>query len=222
MSSKTLLNYFGQLRLYSFLDLVIFATALTSNLNSILGISFLWLSFLFYLESRHNDELRLKVHNHLWLIPFGISLFLIPVWVCVGFALFSYLYTEKKKNKFFGITAPLWRALQNAIIAFGFKPQIALLVFVLIFIRNLIADFRDVHDDKQRNIQTIPVLLGLMKNQPWAFYVHIFLVIGNTLVWFHYSFLDIRFLLPIIILQLISYPLTPRLSNPRHLDIYNL
>lgn len=220
MKYKTILNYFGQLRLYSFLDFIILATALTKNLNVILGISLLWLSFLLYLESRHNDTPRLKVNRYLWLIPFVVSLVLLPIWIYVGFALFSYLYTNKKRNKFFGASAPFWRASQNGIIAFGFNPQIAILVFVLIFIRNLIADFRDAYNDEQRNIKTIPVLLGVNKNQVWAFYIHIFLVIGTTTVWFHYSFLDIRLLLPTIILQLISYPLIPRLSNPKYLNIY--
>lgn len=136
------------------------------------------------------------------------------------FSLFSYFYTNKKKNKFWGASAPLWRASQNGIIAFGLNSQIAILVFVLIFIRNLIADFRDASDDEKRNIETIPVLLGINKNQVWAFYIHISFVIGTTIVWFSYSFLDIRLLLPIIILQLISYPLTPRLSNPKYLNIY--
>ena len=85
----------------------------------------------------------------------------------------------------------------------------------------MVADFRDAYDDEKRNIKTVPVLLGINKNQIWAFYIHIFLVIGMTIIWFNYSFLDIRLLLPIIILQLISYPLTPRLSNPKYLDIYN-
>lgn len=221
MKYKSILNYFGQLRLYSFLDIIILATALTKNLNAIIGIAILWLSFLLYLESRHKDEPRLKINRYLWLLPFIFSLILLPIWICLGFAIFSYLYTNKKKNKFFGASAPLWRASQNGIIAFGFNPQIAILVFILIFVRNLIADFRDAYDDEKRNIKTIPVLLGINKNQIWAFYIHIFMVVGTTIIWFNYSFLDIRLLLPIIILQLISYPLTPRLSNPKCLDIYN-
>src|SRR3989344_9580372 len=221
MKYKSVLNYFGQLRIYSFLDIIILATALTKNLNAIIGIALLWLSFLLYLESRHKDEPRLKVNQYLWLVPFLLSLILLPIWVCLGFALFSYLYTNKKKNKFWGASAPFWRASQNGIIAFGFNPPMAILVFALIFVRNLIADFRDAYDDEKRNTKTIPVLLGVNKNQVWAFYIHIFLVIGTTMVWFNYSFLDISLLLPIIILQLISYPLTPRLSNPKYLDIYN-
>ncbi len=221
MNYKVILNYLGQLRIYSFLDILVLATALTRNLNAIVGIGLLWLGFLFYLESRHNDELRLKINKYLWLIPFVFSLFLLPIWICLGFALFSYFYTNKKKNKFFSITAPFWRGLQDGVIACGFNLQIAILAFVLIFIRNLVADFRDTHDDKIRNIKTIPVSLGIDRNQVWAFYAHILLVIITTLVWFRFSFLNVYMIIPIVILQVISYPLTPRLSNPKYLDIYN-
>src|SRR3989344_8857067 len=151
---KSILNYLGQLRIYSFLDLLVFATALTRNLNVIIGISLLWLSFLLYLESRHNDELRLRVNKFLWLVPFILSTFLIPIWVCLGFALFSYLYTKKKQAGIWSVSAPLWRSLQNGVIAIGFNFQLAILAVVLNFIRNLVADFRDVYNDKQRGIRT--------------------------------------------------------------------
>lgn len=218
---ESILNYFGQLRLYSFLDILVFATALTRDSYTIFGIGLLWLSFLLYLESKHNDQPRLRINKFLWLVPFFASIFLVPIYVCLGFALVSYCYTKKKQNGFFGVSAPLWRGLQNGIIAIVFNFQLAILAFALTFIRNLIGDFRDAHDDKERGIKTIPVILGVNKNQIWSFYAHILFVIMTTLVWFHFSFLDKNLILPIILLQLISYPLTPRLSNPKYLDIYN-
>jgi 4-hydroxybenzoate polyprenyltransferase len=186
-----------------------------------LGIGLLWLSFLFYLESRHNDELRLKVNKYLWLVPFIFALFLLPAWMCLSFAFVSYCYTSKKKNKFFGATAPFWRGLQNGIIAIGFNLQIAVLAFALIFVRNLIADFRDAHDDEVKNIKTIPVLLGIGKDQVWAFYVHMALVVATTLIWSRFSFLSIYMISVIVVLQIVSYPLTPRLSNPKYLNIWS-
>ena len=218
---KNFLNYLGQLRIYSFLDLIIFATALTKDLNTIIGIALLWLSFLFYLESRHNDEPRLRVNKYIWLAPFIFSLILLPILMCLGFAIFSFLYANKKKGEFWGASAPLWRGLQNGVIAIWLSPQLAILAFVLTFIRNLVADFRDVYSDKQRGIKTIPVLLGINKNHVWAFYTYIILVITTTMIWFNYSFLTTKFIVPIIILQLLFYPITPRLSNPKYLDIYN-
>ncbi|MBI4359772.1 MAG: hypothetical protein HY564_01590 [Candidatus Jacksonbacteria bacterium] len=221
MKLKSILNYFGQLRLYSFLDLLVFSTALTRDINTISGIGLLWLSFLLYLESRHNDNLRLRINTYLWLAPFIVSLFLVPIWTALGFVFVSYLYTKKKENGICGISAPLWRGLQNGIIAAGFNFQLAILAFVLTFIRNLIGDFRDVNNDKERGGKTIPIVLGVKKNQAWSFYAHIFLVIATTIVWFNFSFLQKSLIMPIILLQLISYPLTPRLSNPKYLNIYD-
>lgn len=221
MKSKSFLNYFGQLRLYSFLDLLVFATALTRDWKIILGIGLLWLGFLLYLESRHNDQPRLKINGFIWVVPFLISVFLVPIWVCLGFAIVSYFYTKKKQNKFYGASAPLWRGLQNGIIASAFNFQLAILAFALTFIRNLIADFRDAHDDRERGIKTIPVIIGIRKNQVWSFYIHIIFVLATTIIWFNFSFLDKYLILPIMLLQLISYPLTPRLSNPKYLNIYD-
>ncbi len=220
MSVRSIFNYFGQLRLYSFLDLLVFATALTRDLYTILGIGLLWLSFLLYLESRHKDEPRLKINTFLWLGPFVVSAFLIPIWICIGFALVSYLYTKKKQNTFFGMSAPFWRGLQSAILALGFNPTLAVLAFVLTFARNLIGDFRDTESDRERGIKTIPVALGIRENQAWSFYAHMLLVTLTTIIWFNFSFLDKNLLLLVIFLQLISYPLTPRLSNPKYLDMY--
>ena len=217
---KAVLNYTGQLRLYSFLDLFIFATALTTDWATIGGIALLWLSFLLYLESRHKDKPRLKINEMVWLGPFVAALFLVPIWVAVGFAVFSYLYTKKKESFVLGVSAPLWRALQNAIIAAAFNWRLALLAFVLTFIRNVIGDLRDVRDDKVRNIATIPVAMGMNRNQSWAFYGHLVFTIFTTLVWFNFSFLDKNLIIPTILIQVISYPLTPRLSNPKYLDIY--
>lgn len=221
MKCKTVLNYLGQLRIYSFLDIIVFATTLTINFGAIVGIALLWLSFLLYLESIHNDKPRLKVNKYLWLGPFIASLILLPIWICFAFALLSYLYTKKKQGKIWGVLAPFFRCLQNGVIAIGFNFQLAILSIVLIFTRNLIGDFRDAYIDKQRGILTIPVVLGINKNQIWAFYTHIFFVMATTIIWFNYSFLDSRLIFPIIVFQLISYPLTPRLSNPKYLNIYN-
>lgn len=211
-----LLNYIGQLRLYSFLDLLIFATALTKDITIITGIGFLWLSFLLYLENKHQDKLRLKIYKYFWIFPFVISLFILPTRLCIEFALCSYFYANKILNRFWGGTAPVWRGLQNGIIAYTFNPQLALLAFILIFVRNFIADFRDAEYDFTKGIKTIPVQLGITKNQTWAFYTHLLFIFLTTTIWFHFSFLNshIIVLILIILLQIMSYPFTPRASNP--------
>lgn len=216
---KTILNYIGQLRIYSFLDLIVFATALTSRPSKIAGISLLWLGCLIYSESRHQDPLRTNLNRFLWVIPFLVSFILIPFWICLVVFLCSYFYT-KKKNGWWGVVSPIWRGLINTVIALGFKPSLAFLVFILMFLRNLAGDLRDVYFDRKRGIKTIPVIIGIKRNLKWAYYLHLLLVITTTTVWFHFSFLNKSFLPLIITLELISYPLTPRLNNPKFLDLY--
>lgn len=220
MRVRVILNYLGQLRLYSFLDLLIFATALTHDPKIIAGIGLLWLSFLLYLEIRHKDAHRLEINWFMWLVPFTLALLWVPFWVVIGFAVVSYSYTNKKKNLFFGVTSPFWRGLQNGLLAAAFDLRLALLAFVLTVIRNLIGDLRDVHDDKVRGVKTIPVAFGLIRNQTWAFYGHLIFTIFTTLIWFNFSFLNTVLIIPIILIQIASYPLTPRLSNPKYLDMY--
>ena len=220
MDFRKFLNYVGQLRIYSFVDMLVFATALTSDIRTIIGIGFLWLGFLLYLESQHHDPLRSATNGYLWIIPFVLSLALLPTWLCFIFAFFSYFYAKKKSGLAWGISAPLWRGLQNGILAWVYHPQIAFLAFTLSLVRNLVGDFRDVSVDRESNAHTLPVLLGIKENQSWAFYGHMLLVVASTLVWFHSSFLDMRLALPVILIQIISYPLTPRMSNPKHLNIW--
>ena len=221
MDYKKFLNYLGQLRIYSFLDILVFATALSWKVDTIIGIGFIWLSFLLYLEGQHKDKPRLPVSENLWLAPFVVSLILLPPFICILFALFSFLYTKKNHGKLWGISAPLWRGLQNGVLALAFSPEIAVLAFILTLARNLIGDFRDAEDDKKRSITTIPVAIGLKNNQSWAFYAHMILVVATTIIWFHYSFLALYLIWPIIVIEILSYPLTPRLSNPKYLNIYN-
>jgi hypothetical protein len=214
------LNYTGQLRIYSFVDLLVFATAFTRDLSVISGIALLWISFLVYLENRHHDPLRLPIYRYAWLFPYIFSITLLPELTWLTFSLFSYLYTKKVEGGIWSISAPFWRGLQTGALAFQFDVHLAVLAFVLIFIRNIIGDVRDASTDKQRGIITIPVVYGAHKNHPWAFYAHILFTITTTIIWFQFSFLDHRLILPTAILQLVLYPLTPRVSNPKYLQIY--
>ena len=94
------------------------------------------------------------------------------------------------------------------------------LVFVLVSLRNLVGDFRDAGDDRTDNMQSIPVVFGFTKNQQWAFYGHVTFVLVTTYIWFQHSFLDPAWMIPLMILQVISYPITPRTSNPKYLNFY--
>ncbi|MCX6784941.1 MAG: hypothetical protein NTV81_03330 [Candidatus Komeilibacteria bacterium] len=216
------LNYLGQIRIYSFLDLLFFVFAITRDGRFVIGIGLLWLGFLAYLESRHHDKLRLAVSNYLWIFfLLGAIAAKIPIWLCLVFSVCSYFYAKKKQGVFWGATSPFWRAGQNSLIALAYAPALVLVVFVITGLRNLIGDWRDVYFDKKEGLKTIPVLLGVTKNQPWAYYAHLGLVCLTTGFWFYYAQLDPRWLILVVIVQIASYPLTPRLSNPKYLDIYS-
>ena len=217
---KSLLNYVGQIRIYSLLDIVIFGFALSSDLKVIVGIVLLWLSFMFLLEATHKDELRLRIGNMIWLIPFGISLIFVPFWLPFIFISLSFLYAQKKVG-YWGILSPLFRGSQNGVIALMFNPAFALIAFLLYTIRNLVGDFRDAGDDKKRIIHTIPVAIGLTNNSRLAFLGHLVLVISTTLFWYSKTNLSLAVIVVVILIQILSYPLTPRISNPKWLrEVY--
>lgn len=217
---KKLLNYFGQLRVYSLLDVVVFATALTADRKEVLGVVLVWMGFIFYLEGVHKDRLRSMVNPLVWLVFFVPSVFLLPVYAPVLFMIFGVFYTNKKRGKFWGATSIFWRAAQNFILALPFSVFLAVLAFVLTALRNLVGDFRDAASDVESKASTLPVLLGAKRNQVWAFYAHLGLVMLATIIWFQFSYLPSAVMWPVIILEIVTYPLTPRESNPGYLNFY--
>jgi len=219
--AKKILNYIGQMRIYSLLDLIIFAFALTRDREFIVGIILLWIGFLLLLEGTHKDRMRSPINCFLWIVFLVPALFLLPVGAPILFMLFGYLYILKKRNKFFGTTSFLWRGLQNFSLAFLFNPPLAALAFVLTAGRNLIGDLRDAGSDARDGVRTIPVRFGLKENQYWAFYGHMLAVVFTTAVWFHFSQLSFSLFWPIAFLEIVSYPLTPRASTPAYLNFYS-
>jgi 4-hydroxybenzoate polyprenyltransferase len=211
---KTIINYVGQMRIYGIIDISVFALAVGCSLIEMIGVVLLWICFLLYLESIHRDALRLTIRRFVWLIVGIPTLFILPWWLPVAFMLAGYMYTKKKTNRFFGITSPLWRGIQGALIAVAFMPEFAFLAFVVYAIRNLIGDFRDIGDDWNNGTHTLPVCIGFRKNQTWAFWGHLATVIGTTLLWSWYADLNITIILLCVVGEIITYPLTPRQSNP--------
>lgn len=213
---KKILNYAGQMRVYGIIDILIFAVALGCGRKALFGVPMLWVSFLLYLEAKHQDKLRLLVSRFAWIIVGFPTLILLPPWLPFAFAVFAFMYTKKKTNHFFGYTSPIWRGLQNALIAYVFMPKFALLAFVAYSIRNLVGDLRDIGDDCENGTKTLPMLIGFRKNQSWAFFGHLGCVIGTTLIWHHFTNLSWGLIILCILIQVISYPITPRTSNPNY------
>src|SRR3989338_2113865 len=215
-------NYLGQLRLYSFIPFVLFSSTFTTDSYQIVALALLWLGFLVYLETRHKDPFRLRFSPYLWVLFTIPSLYLFPPYVTIPFLFFSFLYAKKKDGVLWGLTSPLWRGLQDFSLAFTFNPTIAFLSLALI-IRNLIGDFRDARHDSQTGTKTIPVILGLIKENAWGYWGHLVLTLASTVLWWYFSLFTIPFFIIalLLIVQTLSYPLTPRASGPSFLDFYS-
>src|SRR5439155_19443378 len=71
-------NYAGQLRPYSYADLVLLFAALHATPYQIVGCSLLWFGFLIHLEWWHRDEGRLLWPPYAWVIPWIAGTLMLP------------------------------------------------------------------------------------------------------------------------------------------------
>lgn len=202
-------NYLGQLRMYSYVDLLLLLMAVKSSTLDVIAASMLWFGFLIFLEWIHKDKGRNKWPLYAWLIPWLVGIIIIQRWETVFFILLAVIYTLKKRYPV-GLVAPLINGLLKvSLILLVSKPQIeiTILIFVLFFIRNLMGDIRDAHKDSSEKVITLPVLMGYKKHTPYVyplflgFTSFIWVQIGNLPIW----------LVPIgWLIQLGTYHLTPR------------
>lgn len=202
-------NYLGQLRIYSLLDLIILSIAIGASRNEFIGIVLLHIGFLAFLESRHGHDYRKKLPKYLWLI---ITIFgLLFYWHIEGilFVLLSYVYTLKNR-KYFATLSPVARGLQLFVIVagvIGYTNKLSILAFILLFIRNFCGDLRDIEKDSKENMITLPVFFGMKHNIK---HVHLVFTLLTTFVWFIFTDLNYLFLIPIFLIQIYTYNLTPR------------
>lgn len=202
-------NYLGQLRIYSLLDLIILAIAIGSNRYEFIGIILLHIGFLAFLESKHKHEYRKKLPKYTWIIITVIGLISYQHIEGILFVILSYIYTLKNRD-YFATLSPIARGLQLYIIVagvVGYTNKLSILALVLLFIRNFCGDLRDVEKDSKENMVTLPVFFGLKHNIK---YIHLIFTLFTTLVWFTFTDLNYLFLIPIFLIQIYSYNLTPR------------
>ncbi len=114
---KTLLNYLGEIRLYSIADLILLLVAIRTPFYPLVGAVVLHLSFISYLESIHSHSYRPKVPVWVSYILGIIGLLLYGKIEGIFYLLTSYLYTQKTKK--LGGLSPLFRAVQNLFIVAG-------------------------------------------------------------------------------------------------------
>lgn len=203
------MNYVGQLRIYSLVDFILFAYVFSNNRTELIGAVLLWVGFLSYLEWRHKDEGRYAIHPIVWLLLFGLGIFFLQSLFAALFVLLCIIYSEKKRG-YLGTISPIFRGLQMIAIALALQPLFSIQVAVsglVIMIRNLLGDFRDIVKDKKRNIHTAPVIFGFKKNVK---YIHLVGVLGTSLLWWSWSDLPIWILFSVWCIELATYSLTPR------------
>ena len=206
---KRLVAYFGLVRLYSLIDIILLLFAAGFYNFEFMGAIFLHLGFLAYLEYRHNHDYREAVP-----IIF-VSLFLILGiifywhWEVILYLGFSYLYTLKN-NKVIGLLSPFFRGLQHLFLiaaVTGYASFLPYLAFAALGIRNFAGDMRDVRKDKKERTLTIPILLGMKKGIKND---HLILILSTTLLWWWLSGLSVIYLIVAWIIQILTYNVTER------------
>ncbi len=210
------LNYLGQLRIYSLVDLILMLRAVSQFSKPFLGAVFLWIGFLAFLESIHKDKGREPVNQTFaWLVWLQACIFLgdsseiIPLYI-----VFSILYSFKKRW-YWARLSPLLRGLQTIAIVVLVSPSEIKWYWLaatalLIAIRNFWGDARDIVQDEKEGIKTWPIYFE-MQQRPLA---HLFCTLGTTAAWWAYAGdLSLKWLLLVWVVEASTYLLTPRQSN---------
>lgn len=206
---RTLLNYVGQLRVYSLVDLVLLLVVVETIGEEFVGVLCLHIGFLAYLESKHAHNGRAAVPKWLWLVFVLTGLSFYQKMEAIPFLVASFLYTKKASEKW-GIWAPFFRGFQLFFLVAGicgYGVCLPWVAFVVSFARNALGDFRDVEKDKKGGIVTLPMLFDIEHDLKYG---HLIAVTMSTFVWWSYGGLSIYVLFCAIVIEVATYNLTPR------------
>lgn len=209
MKSQKLLNLFGQIRIYSLIDLILFSIAIKANLLQTAWIVSLHLGFLLFLELSHKHSFRTPFPKYLWVILLITGISFYQHITVIGFLVSSFFYVKKNLTEF-GRSGPIFRGLQYYFLAswiIGPLNRISFLVFVLLFFRNFAGDLRDIEKDQREGLRTLPIILWFKKD---ILYLHLLITLGTTSIWLYLSGIWMIWLIPIFAIQIGSYNLTPR------------
>jgi 4-hydroxybenzoate polyprenyltransferase len=205
-----MLNYLGQLRIYSLIDYVVLLIASQANLYQFVGVILMHVGFLAYLESRHSHSYRKPVPKYLWIFLTILGMAFYGNYIfSILFVICSILYTLKTK-KYFAIFAPVMRALQYFFLIggiTGFHSQLPWIALLVIFIRNFTGDVRDVVKDTGEGMKTLPIVIGLKRDIK---YLHLITMLMTTTIWWTFTKIPLYFLPLILIIQILTYNLTAR------------
>lgn len=203
------INYFGQLRMYSYVDLLLMLLAFKANIITIVSCSLLWFGFLIHLEWRHQDKGRLEWPFWAWIIPWTIGIIIHPSIFQIPFILTCIAYSFKKQYRWIGLIS--W-VINGSIKAWmvAMIPAPLWCIFLvggLMSIRNLAGDIRDGGKDSSENVPTLPVALGLKRN---ISYIYPICLMATSIIWVYIGEISFWWLIPTFIIQGLTYHLTPR------------
>lgn len=206
---KNFLNYLGQFRIYSALDLLILLIAAGASDLVIIGGLLLNFGFMAHLEIFHRHNYRKQIAAFVPLIFYipGLLLFgKIEGLVYIGL---GHLYVLKKGSPM-GLVSPLVRALQVYVLTgaiAGYGSTIAIWALLLIAIRNFMGDLRDISRDETEGVRTLATALGLKNKLEYGHLIALFL---TTIIWWRFTSIGIAFLLTALLLEWLTYKLTER------------
>ena len=208
-SLASFFNYLGQLRIYSLIDLVFLLIALKVSLYVFIGILFLHIGFILYLEHQHNHTYRLRFPSFLWIVLIITGILIIWKMEVLGFLIASYLYT-KKKDSSFAPFSPFFRGAQLFFLVagvIGYLHILTWLAFGATLTRNAAGDLRDVEKDRKEHLRTFPVILGIKRNLS---HVHLIGLLLTTILWWSFTDISLLYLIIGLLLEVLTYHLTPR------------
>ncbi|MCB0977694.1 MAG: hypothetical protein KDB02_09570 [Acidimicrobiales bacterium] len=205
-----LLNYIGQLRLYSAADLLLLLVAAGVGGAALVGALGLWFGFLVFLEWTHQDRGRLKWHWSVWASLWALAAVQVGALAWAAFAMVSWLYAQKKRLSW--LSPASWivnGGVKVALLLAAGVRSIPLLagVWVVMAARNLAGDFRDVRKDGDDGVRSLPILLGVRQDVRWIY--PLFLACSSFL-WWWMADLPVAVLAVAYLTQMFTYGLTPR------------
>lgn len=204
-------NYIGQLRFYSAADLVLLLAATGASTRDLVGGLALWFGFLVYLEWVHKDRDREPWHWTIWVALGLVGLILTAnIAGTLVFAVTAALYAEKKRLRWLspfswlvngGVKATLLIAVG------GVTLPMIMLVWIVMSLRNLAGDLRDIEKDSSEGVHSLPVVLKIGHDIKWAYPT---CLAATTLLWWTLGHLPVAALVIAWAVEASTYKLTPR------------
>ena len=210
ITMNKLMNYIGQVRIYSLIDLALLLFVVSvGDVRLVLGGLLLHVAFLGYLECSHKHDYRYVWKNWAWVSLGLVGTYLYSNIAVIGFILMSFLYTKKNEWNM-GYLSPFFRSMQLFFLVggiIGYFNYLNIGAAVLLGFRNFLGDLRDVTKDRREKIRTLPVLIGMKRD---INSIHLIGVLGTTFVWWSLSLLSFPILLIILLIEIGTYNLTAR------------